>query len=278
MNSIKICVILTLLLFLPYQAHSQITSKGSSGQLIHVNDMDMNYKVLGTGKPLLLLHAFGGCGSNWDAFTEELAEHYRLIIPDLRGHGHSTNPSGSFTHRETAYDVLALLDSLEIGEYSAMGISTGGMTLLHMATQQPARAKKIVLIGATTHFPEQAREIMHMFSPDLVSEDILNHFRPCAGRGDEQVRQLTDQFYGFRDSYNDMNFTPPHLATISASTLIIHGDRDDFFPVDIPVEMYHSIPDAALWIVPDGGHVPIFGSDMPFMKVALRFLEGVNNH
>jgi pimeloyl-ACP methyl ester carboxylesterase len=42
--------------------------------------------------------------------------------------------------------------------------------------------------------------------------------------------------------------------------MIIHGDRDPFFPVSIPVEAYQAIPDAYLWIVPNGGHLPLMGS------------------
>ena len=56
----------------------------------------------------------------------------------------------------------------------------------------------------------------------------------------------------------DMNFTGPYLSTITARTLIVHGDRDDFFPVEIPLQMYRSIPSAALWIIPNGTHVPIY--------------------
>jgi pimeloyl-ACP methyl ester carboxylesterase len=51
-----------------------------------------------------------------------------------------------------------------------------------------------------------------------------------------------------------MNFTSPYLATITARTMVIHGDRDPFFPVSIAVEMYQSIPNSALWIVPNTGH------------------------
>ena len=55
-----------------------------------------------------------------------------------------------------------------------------------------------------------------------------------------------------------MTFTPPALGKIEARTLIVHGDRDEFFPVSMPVQMYESIPGSELWIVPGGDHVPIF--------------------
>jgi pimeloyl-ACP methyl ester carboxylesterase len=78
----------------------------------------------------------------------------------------------------------------------------------------------------------------------------------------------------YKDSYDDMNFTGPYLSTITARTLIVHGDRDQFFPFNIPVEMYRSIPKSFLWIIPNGGHVPIDDPKIPFASTALGFLAG----
>ena len=89
------------------------------------------------------------------------------------------------------------------------------------------------------------------------------------------IRALINQFHGFKDSYDDMNFTSPYLSTIQARTFVVHGDRDQFFPVSIPVEMYRSIPKSFLWIVPNGGHVPIYGDNEEiFTKKAMEFLNG----
>ena len=74
-----------------------------------------------------------------------------------------------------------------------------------------------------------------------------------------------------------MNFTTQSLSSITARTLIVHGDRDNFFPVEIAVSLYRSIPDAALWIIPNGDHVPIYDSTVPFTSTALQFLDGSHN-
>jgi pimeloyl-ACP methyl ester carboxylesterase len=93
-------------------------------------------------------------------------------------------------------------------------------------------------------------------------------------RDDAQIRALKTQFRRFKDSYDDMNFTPPLLGSIKARTLIVHGDRDDLFPINIPVEMYRAIPGAALWIVPNGGHIPVFGRHLrEFQDVTLALLQ-----
>jgi pimeloyl-ACP methyl ester carboxylesterase len=72
-----------------------------------------------------------------------------------------------------------------------------------------------------------------------------------------------------------MAFTPPLLGTITARTLIVHGDRDPYYPVTLAVEMFQAIPRSALWIVPYGGHGPIFGALAPaFAAAALDHLAG----
>ena len=107
-----------------------------------------------------------------------------------------------------------------------------------------------------------------------MPQQVQEMYRECAKRGDAQIRQLITQFNALHKNYDDMNFTAQSLSTITARTLVVHGDRDRFFPVEIPVSIYRSIPDAALWIIPGGDHVPIYDSTVPFTSTALRFLDG----
>lgn len=243
------------------------------GHTVQVNNIEMYYEEYGAGKPLVLLHGFGGCTQNWHPFTATLSERHRLIVVDMRGHGYSTNPENKFTHQQAASDVLLLLEKLGIDHFSAMGMSSGGMTLLHMATSQPQRIDSMVLISATTHFPDQARTIMRRASFSTMPLQVQEMYRECAKRGDEQIRQLITQFNALHENYDDMNFTAQNLSAITARTLVVHGDRDNFFPVEIPVSIYRAIPDAALWIIPGGDHVPIYDSALPFTSTVLQFLD-----
>ena len=248
-------------------------TRGGAGATVSVEGIELYYETSGQGEPLVLLHGFGGSGRVWDQFLPGFSTHYRVIVPDLRGHGRSTNPLDEFTHRQSARDVSALLDQLRIRRVRAIGISTGGMTLLHLATREPDRIEAMILIGATIYFPEPARAIMRRTTVESLTTADYERMRRVHTRGDEQIRALRRQFHAFKDSYDDMNFTGPFLSTIAARTLIVHGDRDEFFPVNIPVEMYQSIPRAALWIVPNGGHVPIHDPTIPFLPRALDFLR-----
>jgi len=245
----------------------------TQGHSIQISNIEIYYEEYGVGKPLLLLHGFGGCSQNWHPFIDKLSEHFRLIVADLRGHGYSTNPENKFTHREAANDMFLLLEKLGINQFSAMGMSTGAMTLLHMATSQPSRIDSMVLISTTSHFPNQARAIMQRASFDTMPPEVREMYRECAKRGDEQIRQLISQFNALHKNNDDMNFDAQSLSTITARTLIVHGDRDHFFPVEIPVSIYRSIPNAALWIIPGGDHVPIYEAKVPFTSTVLQFLN-----
>src|SRR5207247_8847493 len=79
------------------------------GEIIRINGIEMYYEVRGAGAPLVLLHGGAGAGVNWSLIFKDAPAGYRLIVPDLRGHRRSTNPSGKFTFRQSALDVLALL-------------------------------------------------------------------------------------------------------------------------------------------------------------------------
>lgn len=250
-------------------------SSDNEGQTVRVNGIELHYEEHGQGEPLLLLHGFTGCAGDWaHAGRDQLAQEYRLIAPDARGHGRSTNPERVITHRQCALDTLALLDHLGIGRCKAIGMSMGGNTLLHMATLQPERIEAMVVVSATMYFPEQARKIMAASPVEEQPPEAWEMMRARHKLGDAQILALWEQQRAFKDSHDDMSFTPPSLSRITARTLIVYGDRDPLYPVEMAVEMYRAIPRSALWVVPNGGHGPIFlEAAEGFARAALAFLR-----
>ncbi len=241
-----------------------------------VEGLRLHYTVQGQGQPLVLLHGFTGVGADWRHVfdLEALARRYQLIIPDLRGHGRSNNPSGAFTARQCAADVLALLDTLGIERFRAAGLSLGGNVLLHIATRAPHRVERMVVVSSPPYYPAEARRLMAMMDEAHRTEAEWAELRAKHVLGDEQIRALWRHARGFADSHDDMNFTPPHLATITAPTLIVYGDRDPLYPVELGLQLYRAIPHSRLWVVPNGGHGPIFLEHRDaFARTALAFLD-----
>jgi len=252
-----------------------MTSAQSPGRIEILNGVQLYYEVHGNGEPLLLLHGFSGSSQDWLPSTAAWGEQFQLILPDLPGHGRSSALAKPFRHDEAAMDILALLDHLAIDACKGVGISGGGNVLLHMATKQPERIKAMVLVSATSYFPPRARAIMSRY-PDTLPEQQWATLRSSHPGGDAQIKGLLASTKAFATSYDDMNFTPPYLATIQARTLVVQGDRDPLYPVEISVEMARAIPRSSLWILPDAGHGPVIGGRWTeFLKTAAAFLQTV---
>lgn len=228
---------------------------GGMERTLAINGLDLFIRDNGSGEPLLLLHGFTGCGDDWQHVFSEPPGGYRVIAPDLRGHGRSTNPGGSFTFGKVALDIFALLDHLGLDRVKAIGMSAGANTLLHLATQQPHRVVAMVHVSGTPRFPDHVRDMMRA----MPQEGAARFARQLAA------------------DHDDMNFTAGTLSAITARTLIVHGDRDPLYPVELALELHRGIAGSSLWVVPGGGHGPIFGEQAaPFASTALAFLQMQN--
>jgi pimeloyl-ACP methyl ester carboxylesterase len=243
--------------------------------VLDTHGFSLHYDIHGDGEPLLFLHGGLGAGDNWKYIFGEPPARYRLIAPDQRGHGASTNPSQVLTFGQIATDTFALLDHLQIDRVKAIGISGGGIALLHMATAQPARIEAMVIVSAPPYFPAQARAIQALFTEDALPESERAALRKRHTHGEAQIRALFENVKGFATDYDDVSFTPPKLATITAQTLIVFGDRDVLYPVSLAFDLHAAIPRSRLWVVPNGGHGPVFGAHAArFAETALAFLRG----
>ncbi|MDB5774715.1 MAG: alpha/beta fold hydrolase [Herbaspirillum sp.] len=116
------------------------------------NGVRLHYQVAGDGPPLLLHHGFAGSLAGWRhfGFASPLQSHYRLILPDARGHGLSDKPHDieAYALQERVDDVLAILDALQIERTHFMGYSMGGMVAFGMAQCAPQRLRSLVIGGA----------------------------------------------------------------------------------------------------------------------------------
>jgi len=238
---------------------------------VKFNDIELHYNIKGEGEPLIFLHGFSASHQMWEPWIPVYQKGFKMILIDMRGHGGSTNPSNKFTHRQSAHDIYALLDKLDIKQFKGIGYSSGGMTLLHMATQQLERVKSMVLMSATHYFPKEDREMKTKVLDKEYDERWMTRAHLHEG-GAEQITRLRHQFHNM-NSYTDMNFTPPYLSTIQAKTLIVHGDRDPSFPINIPVELYTSIPNSYLWIMPNTGHEVAWPASPQLIEKTYDFLK-----
>ncbi|HEU5075180.1 MAG TPA: alpha/beta hydrolase [Polyangiaceae bacterium] len=237
---------------------------------------ELFFEDAGSGPALLLLHGLMGTHDDFQHVFDlaSLRRSWRVIAPDARGHGRSTNPRDRFSIGICAADVIALLDHLELASVCAIGASLGAKTLLHIAVRAPEKVSDMVLVSATPRFPEPTRALMRQAAAMPHSPDERASLRLQHVHGDPQIDALWRVPGRLADDRDDMAFTTHDLATIRARTLLVSGDRDPLYPLELAVELYQGIPGAALCVVPEGGHLPIFAEERDaFRARALKWLR-----
>ncbi len=106
--------------------------------------MKLNHKVFGEGKPLLIMHGLFGMLDNWLTLGRRWSESYRVVLVDLRNHGHSPH-SDAFNYGLMMADVLELMDDLDLDEANLLGHSMGGKVAMKIAQNHPERVCKLVV-------------------------------------------------------------------------------------------------------------------------------------
>jgi pimeloyl-ACP methyl ester carboxylesterase len=265
--------VLFLLLIISTKAYAQ-ESVRAEGKFITFAGAKIYYEEYGQGEPLLLLHGFGGTSNIWDAEIKVLKNHFRVIAWDMRGHGRSTNPDTStvFLHETAAKDLLHLIKKLQLKKVKLMGHSSGGIVALYAAVLEPGLIEAIIPVSAQTTYSPQVRDFIASNATPEVQFKRLDFEK---SHGKEKGMLLARQFYHFKDLQGDPSISPKQLATIKARTLIVHGDND-FVPVSGAWEMFTHIPNARIYIVPNGWHAPHMGAEnsAEFLRRTLEFLKG----
>jgi pimeloyl-ACP methyl ester carboxylesterase len=231
----------------------------------------------GQGDPLLLLHGLCGTGDDWAHVfdLQQLAQRYRVLCPDARGHGRSGGSGGEFGLRRCALDVLALLDQLGLPRVRALGMSLGAKTLLHVVSLAPDRISRMVLVSPAPRWPEATLALFRAAAAAPHSEAEWRAMRALHVQGDAQIAALWRLPALLAEQAHELAFTAAELQQIETECLIVSGDRDPIYPVELSLELSRGLSRAQLCVVPGGGHGPIFEPRQRdnFVSLALSFLE-----
>uniref|UniRef100_UPI0013DA3968 alpha/beta fold hydrolase n=1 Tax=Pseudomonas viridiflava TaxID=33069 RepID=UPI0013DA3968 len=104
---------------------------------------NLHYEEYGHGAPLLLVHGLGSSTLDWEMQIPALAAHYRVIVPDIRGHGRSDEPREHYSIAGFSADLLALISRLCLGPVHYVVFSMGGMIGFQLAVDQPQGLKSL---------------------------------------------------------------------------------------------------------------------------------------
>ena len=254
-------------------------------------DAEIVYWSLGDGSPVVLLHPFPANHTFWLPVAEELSTRFRVILPDLRGHGDSEAGEGPATMEKHAADVARVMDDAGIGRAPIIGVSIGGYILFEFwrsyrsrvvalglcNTKAPAdnadgrasrlqAANDVLERGTEPFFQSMISRVLAKTTrenrPDLVDEAMrmMNKMSP------QDVAQVQRGMAERPDSVAT-------LKTINVPTLIITGDEDPMTGINEASLMHEHIAQSELRVIPRAGHYSPWEQPHEFSRLLRQFLE-----
>jgi len=216
-----------------------------------VNRLNMYYEVHGEGPPLLLLH--GGTGSIPTKWIPHFSDQFRVIAMEQMGHGRTADViDRPFHFHDMAEDTVELMRQLRIESAVIVGYSDGGIIGIDIAIHHPERVMRLAVTGANSRvdgYTAENLEWARTFRPaELPISDTYARLSPDGPDHWPIVLGRLQRMWPV-----EPNFTREEMQSIKAPTLIIIGD-DDIVTPEHAVEMFRTIPNAQLCVVPHAGH------------------------
>jgi pimeloyl-ACP methyl ester carboxylesterase len=204
----------------------------------------------GAGEPLLLLH--GGL-SNSDALLNSigsgLAEQFRVVAFDRRGHGYTADTNAGFHYDDMAAEAVRVLEDVVGGPAHLVGWSDGGIVALLVALRRPDLVHKLVVIGANYHFDGVMPVEQDPQSP--VPEELGKAYIERSPDGAEHLEVVVRKSLAMFSS--EPTLTTADITRITQPVLVMVGD-DDLATLPHTVSLYESLPEGRLAVVPGASH------------------------
>jgi pimeloyl-ACP methyl ester carboxylesterase len=231
---------------------------------ININGADIFYETFGDDKPgrapVLLIHGSTIDGpTDWADIAPALAKHYKVLVPDCRGHGHSNNPNTSYSFKELANDAATFVRALGYARAHVIGHSNGGNVALVTLMEHPDIIQTCIPQAANAFVTQYLidRE-PGIFDPDRVareSPDWMNEMITLHSEvnGDEYWRALLK--ITVHEIISEPNYRPADLARVKKPVLVIMGADDKVNAPDRHAQyIAENIPNAEMWIPVETGH------------------------
>jgi pimeloyl-ACP methyl ester carboxylesterase len=270
-----------------------------------VNEVRTRVLTAGSGPALLLLHGTGGHLETYQKNVTELSQHFRVIVPDMIGHGYTDRPDVDYTLDDYADHLFALLDHFDAPTAYLSGESIGGCIAAWMALRSPERAAALVLNTGILERPDEAglaqladlevrtgrlvdeltldvvRRRMEwlVLDPSVMTDEMIRirydiYSQP--GMVDDVVKILHAVLEMNRGLYCGGDYIDAkRLPEISCPTLVLWSDHNPGKPYERVKPAIDSIPDVEVHVVADAAHWPQFEQPQIVNQHMIDFLLGV---
>jgi 3-oxoadipate enol-lactonase len=256
-------------------------------------DAEIAYWVAGEGSAVVLLHPFPTNHEFWAPVTAVLALRYRVILPDLRGHGDSGSGEGPANMEKHAADIARVMDDAQVGRAPLIGVSIGGYALFEFWRSHRGRVARLGLFNtkasadsseARSARLQAANEVLQTGMEPFLQSMIPKLFgrttqetRPDLVDGAlRMMRKMSPQ--GIAQVQRGMAERPDSVATlktINVPTLIATGDEDMLTGIGEAELMHRHISGSELRVIPKAGHYAAWEQPQEAIRMLRQFLDGL---
>ena len=258
---------------------------------IRSGDAEIAYAVVGDGPPLVLLHPFPVHHEFWLPAGQALTSQYRVVMPDLRGHGASDIGDGPATMEKHADDLVRVLDDADVGRAVFAGVSIGGYILFEFWRRYRGRVAGLALcctrpqadtaegragrLKAADDVLERGTEpFIESMLPRVFSQKTLTTRPDLVEQARGMMRKMSPaDIAGVQLGMAQRPDSVPTLATINVPTLLVMGEEDSFAPVSDGELMRSHIAGSRLAAIPQAGHFAAFEQSEQVGKLLRQFAD-----
>jgi 3-oxoadipate enol-lactonase len=260
---------------------------------IKSTDAEISYWTLGDGPPVVLLHPFPANHEFWLPVAEALSTRYRLIMPDLRGHGESEIGVGPALMEKHAADLASVMDAADVGRAPLIGVSIGGYTLFEFWRRHRGRVAALALCntkaaadnpearaarlqaandvldrGTEPFFESMIPKLMGKTTREMRPDLVDGALRMMRKTSPEDIAQVQRGMAARPDSTET-------LKSINVPTLILTGDEDGFAGVGEAELMRLHINGSQMRVIPKAGHYSPWEQPQEAARLFRQFLDGL---
>ena len=252
--------------------------------------MQLHFKQLGHGEPLVLLHGLFGQSDNWFGVAPKLAEKFHVFIPDLRNHGQSPHHA-KMDYPLMAADVEKFFMAQKIESACVIGHSMGGKVAMQFALNFPVRVKKLVVVDmalrayARTHDQiftallaldldsfQTRQQIEDALAPEILSLNLRRFLLKNLGRDEREKFVWKMNLRGVAENYSHLGEVLSPQNHFEKSALFIRGGKSDYISAADEVEIRQQFPAAQIQTIAVANHWVHADAPEEFVRLVLDFL------
>ena len=261
---------------------------------IACGDAEIGFDIAGSGPPVVLLHPFPVCHEFWIPIASFLSSRYRLIMPDLRGHGDSGLGDGPATMSKHAADVARVMTAAEVDRAPIVGVSIGGYVIFEFWRQFRERVSGLVLCntkagadspearagrleGAEQVLKKGTEVFFEGMLPKVLAETTRRSRPDLVDGALRMMRKMSpEDVAGTQRGMADRPDSIPTAQTINVSTLIITGDEDTSTGVAEAEILKQNIRGSEMKVAAKAGHYSPWEQPQEVGRMLRQFLDSLH--